>query len=547
MTVKRLVSGAAALAVSLGVMALASPAQAIIWEPLEITNTRTGLNPIVAGSGQATQFTINVKNPDNAQYPREVYVLGKPEPGLTLQSVTAVNNRLNCISAGNDFGCTALDQPPKGEQVDVQQNGATYPWLQPGESATVIATYSAEAWVPTGTRELCVGDMPAGAPPVGKGAVFPCGIQPPEDAALGAPPQGPTEAKATVDVQSQADLVLTGTGAPETKPGSSAKVSFQLKDLGPSLVLSYKIVATLPEGITLESAGPPPWVCAQTGRTVECVWNLPAGATRAAEKVFEPLVLTVKTPNPALKADYGITATASSASIDPTPNNASATGAIPMTPVDLAVSKSAGSPVLVGDEATWTVKVSNVGTIDDLGKVTVTDTLPAGAVFKSATGADWTCSAAGQKVTCTDNDPVFAAGTSEDIVIVSRMDAAGSVSNDVSVATTAYEKNTANNSAKASVRVRRAEQSAAGLPKSPRRILSGKTEQGQKLTTRVRCTPVKASAAGEVSFCKVTRAKGVVRVKVVGSTPMKVKVVQTAKGTKELRPFMQRKTYLVRP
>jgi hypothetical protein len=36
-------------------------------------------------------------------------------------------------------------------------------------------------------------------------------------------------------------------------------------------------------------------------------------------------------------------------------------------------------------------------------------------------------------------------------------------------------------------------------------------------------------------------------VKVFGSQKMKVKVVQTAKGTKKFKPFMQRKTYLVKP
>ena len=67
------------------------------------------------------------------------------------------------------------------------------------------------------------------------------------------------------------------------------------------------------------------------------------------------------------------------------------------------------------------------------------------------------------------------------------------------------------------------------------------------MTTRVRCTPVKAAAAGEVSYCKVSKGNGVVRVKVFGSTKMRVKVVQRAKGTKALKPFVQRKTYLVKP
>ena len=123
----------------------------------------------------------------------------------------------------------------------------------------------------------------------------------------------------------------------------------------------------------------------------------------------------------------------------------------------------------------------------------------------------------------------------------------GEFTNNVAVATSSYEKNTANNSASASVRVRRIEQTASALPASPRRILSGRTDEGQKLTTRVRCTPVKSAVAGEVSYCKVRRADGVVRVRVFGSQKMKVTVVQTAKGNDRLKPFLQRKTYIVKP
>jgi hypothetical protein len=188
-----------------------------------------------------------------------------------------------------------------------------------------------------------------------------------------------------------------------------------------------------------------------------------------------------------------------------------------------------------------------VGTIADLGSVTVTDTLPAGAVLQSASGEGWTCAADGQKVTCTDTHSEFAVGATEKITLVARMTAAGSPENKVEVSTSAYEKNLANNSATKVVRVKRAEQTAAALPSSPRRILSAKTEQGQKLTTRVQCTPLKASASGQISYCKVTKRNGVVRVKVFGSTKMRVKVVQTAKGTKKYLPFVQRKTYLVKP
>ena len=121
------------------------------------------------------------------------------------------------------------------------------------------------------------------------------------------------------------------------------------------------------------------------------------------------------------------------------------------------------------------------------------------------------------------------------------------VTNSATVTSTSYEKETGNNTTSAKAKVRRAAQTAAALPTSPTRVKSGKTKQGQKLRTRVLCRPVKATAAGEVAFCKVTRSGGIVRVKVLGSRPMKVTVIQTAKGTDRYKPFVQRKTYIVRP
>ena len=534
-------------ALAVGLTGLGSPVSAKPVDPLPLTLevTRSGPSPIVAGSGVQTEFTVVVSNPaTNPLQP--VALLGNAVPDLTLVDVVSVNGRLDCEKSTNYYTCTALATPPI-IYPDAQEVSPSALMLSPGESATVKVTFLAEPWVRTSTQTFCSGvRAPLQIPGTEQGFTPPCGIV--RDGAPSPVESFWTEKTATADVQALSDLQLTATGASQTDPGKEATVSFKLKDFGPSYAFGYKVSFTLPDGLTLVSAGPAPWKCTQAGQKVECVWDVP-DAAQAAEPLrdFPVLEVKVKTPNPALKADYGIPATATSDTTDPTPADATATGPIPMTPVDLAVAKSAGSPVFVDDEATWTVKVSNVGTIDDLGKVTVTDTLPAGAVFKSATGAAWTCAAEGQKLTCTDDDPVFAAGTSEEIVVVSRMTQRGSASNVVSVATTAYEKDTANNSASKSVTVRRAEQNAAALPSSPRRILSGKTDEGQKLTTRVRCTPVKASVAGEASFCKVSKRNGVVRVKVFGSTKMRVKVEQTAKGTKALKPFVQRKTYLVKP
>jgi len=105
-----------------------------------------------------------------------------------------------------------------------------------------------------------------------------------------------------------------------------------------------------------------------------------------------------------------------------------------------------------------------------------------------------------------------------------------------------------NNTATDQVRVKRQKQTADKWPPTPEVFPSRKTEQGQKIRTKVRCRTLKSSAAGEVSFCKITRKKnGTVKVKVVGTRKVKVTVIQRANGTKSYRPFKRVKTYIVRP
>lgn len=67
---------------------------------------------------------------------------------------------------------------------------------------------------------------------------------------------------------------------------------------------------------------------------------------------------------------------------------------------DLAVSNSdSPDPVGVGSTLTYTIGVRNLGP-DSANKVTVTDQLPKGADFVSATPSAGTCARGGRKVTC---------------------------------------------------------------------------------------------------------------------------------------------------
>ena len=72
-------------------------------------------------------------------------------------------------------------------------------------------------------------------------------------------------------------------------------------------------------------------------------------------------------------------------------------------PIDLTLNKTLTStgPYTPGSTATFKLLASNLGPGTAQPAIVVTDTLPAGLEFVSATGTDWTCSAVGQVVTCT--------------------------------------------------------------------------------------------------------------------------------------------------
>jgi len=72
------------------------------------------------------------------------------------------------------------------------------------------------------------------------------------------------------------------------------------------------------------------------------------------------------------------------------------------TPVsDLGITKTASSSFNIGSTATYDIVVNNAGPNIEPGSIVVTDTLPAGLTYVSAIGTGWSCSNAGQNITCT--------------------------------------------------------------------------------------------------------------------------------------------------
>jgi uncharacterized repeat protein (TIGR01451 family) len=111
---------------------------------------------------------------------------------------------------------------------------------------------------------------------------------------------------------------------------------------------------------------------------------------------------------------------------------------------DLAISKSdSPDPVLVGQALTYRLDITGSGNTPGLGNATVTDALPAGVSFQSASTTQGSCTAAGGTVTCALGSVAAGASPRVTIVVVPMQD--GTISNTASLKTSEDDRNPRNN------------------------------------------------------------------------------------------------------
>ncbi len=118
--------------------------------------------------------------------------------------------------------------------------------------------------------------------------------------------------------------------------------------------------------------------------------------------------------------------------------------------VDLSITKTGSpSPDTLPGNITWTMVVTNNGPDADTG-VTLSDPIPSGYTFVSATSTQGTCT--GDAILTGDIGPM-AVGASVTITLVTTPSQPGTVTNTVTVVGNRPESNTSNNTATASVQV----------------------------------------------------------------------------------------------
>ncbi len=244
------------------------------------------------------------------------------------------------------------------------------------------------------------------------------GIETPNTASV---PLGDGETRVDVDFgyRPYADLALAKTHTEDFIVGGEGTWQLTLTNQGPAPAMApVQVVDTLPAGVTYVSATGTDWACEALGQVVTCTYVDGTGdPADMAALATASIDLTVEVSN---SAAAGVTnnATASSPTVDQIPENNDASDAVAPPLSVLGVDKSLAGGLTKGQDATYTIVATNYGPSPTRGDVVVSDALPAGLSFRSATTniAGASCTHASGTVTCI-NPNAMAAGSSWTITL----------------------------------------------------------------------------------------------------------------------------------
>jgi len=247
-------------------------------------------------------------------------------------------------------------------------------------------------------------------------------------------------------VAAAADLAVIKAGPASANTSTVISYTITVTNNGPNPAINAALADTIPAGTTFSSlVSPGGWSCTTpavngTG-TVNC---------SIASMALGPAMFTLNVNGPAAAATVSNTANVSSSSADGTPaNNSSTVNTNVVATADLSITKTPqAGPFGTSSPLTYTIVVSNGGP-GSAANVVVTDVLPAGTTFTSATPTQGSCSGT-TTVTC--NLGTIANASSATISLtITTPSTPGPLSNTANVATSSSDPNPANNSATSSI------------------------------------------------------------------------------------------------
>jgi uncharacterized repeat protein (TIGR01451 family) len=199
-------------------------------------------------------------------------------------------------------------------------------------------------------------------------------------------------------------------GPDPVNAGATLIYTLNVTNNGPDTSSAVTVTDDLPGGVSFVSASGTGWACGQASGIVTC--------TRASLGVTTAPAITITTTVTAASGSLSNSATVAAATTDPVSANNADTDTTAVTPVaDLSLTQSdSPDPVTAGQNVSYTLLAVNNGP-STASAITLTDTIPAGSTYVSATGTNWSCSQASGVVTCT-RASIPAAGTRSVVVVV---------------------------------------------------------------------------------------------------------------------------------
>jgi uncharacterized repeat protein (TIGR01451 family) len=265
----------------------------------------------------------------------------------------------------------------------------------------------------------------------------------------------------TTSVVSGANLALAKSGSPDpVVGGSNVTYTLTASSTGPNNSGTLQIVDDLPPSVSFVSASGSNWTCgAPVGQRITCTH--PGGLTPGTSAPPLTIVGTVNASGGTVTNTASVAPGTAGGVADPDTSNNTAsvnTAVLPGADVRIAgKTVSSGTPAVAGANVSFVIQPRNAGPAAAVNAV-VTDPLPAGWTFVSASGAPWTCGHAAGTVTCSRASlPV---GASENITIVATapdnaaVGATGSTyTNTASIASASADPIPGNNSGSVNVQV----------------------------------------------------------------------------------------------
>ena len=214
----------------------------------------------------------------------------------------------------------------------------------------------------------------------------------------------------TAIVETDAAVSISRTGSFHSESTGTYLLAVDNDGVAPT-VGTTTLTATLPAGLNFVSADGTGWTCNESAGVVTCEYADPIGAEESVPDV--QLRVSIDRDAPA-----SVTTTAEvSTTDDRNPDNDTASDTTSVTGPDVSVDSAHTGAFRVGGTGTYTLSVDNGGVDPTRGPTTVTDTLPAGLSFNSASGPGWDCSEAAGVVTCVHEEDIAASGSAGDITL----------------------------------------------------------------------------------------------------------------------------------